>query len=121
MLGGKLVALLLLSPQVAADNHRRYGAEPAIIRSQLRNAPVVPDNTLVWLGTTSLFSHGSSQYERLRLPAGAIAPEQEEIRYRYLGETTGYGTVQFADDTVRALNNVMRRRPRLPRRQQRVR
>ena len=110
MLGGKLVALLLLSPQVAADNNRRYGAEPAIIRSQLRNAPVVPDNTLVWLGTTSLFSHGSSQYERLRLPAGTIAPGQEEIRYRYLGETTGYGTVQFADDTVRALNSVMRRR-----------
>ena len=110
MLGGKLVALLLLSPQIAADNNRRYGAEPAIIRSQLKNAPVVPDNTLVWLGTTSLFSHGSSQYERLRLPAGTIAPEQEEIRYRYLGETTGYGTVQFADDTVRALDSVMRRR-----------
>ena len=110
MLGGKLVALLLLSPQVAADNNRRYGGEPAIIRSQLKNAREVPDNTLVWLGTTSLFSHGSSQYERLRLPAGIIAPEQQEIRYRYLGETTGYGTVQFADDTVRALDSVMRRR-----------
>ena len=110
MLGGKLVALLLLSPQVAADNNRRYGDEPAIIRSQLKNTRVVPDNTLVWLGTTSLFSHGSSQYERLRLPAGTIAPEQQEIRYRYLGETTGYGTVQFADDTVRALDTVMRRR-----------
>ncbi len=110
MLGGKLVALLLLSPQVAADNNRRYGNEPAIIRSQLKNTRVVPDNTLVWLGTTSLFSHGSSQYERLRLPSGTIAPDQEEIRYRYLGETTGYGTVQFADDTVRALDTVMRRR-----------
>ena len=110
MLGGKLVALLLLSPQVAADNNRRYGNEPAIIRSQLKNIRVVPDNTLVWLGTTSLFSHGSSQYERLRLPAGTIAPEQQEIRYRYLGETTGYGTVQFADNTVRALDTVMRRR-----------
>lgn len=110
MLGGKLVALLLLSPQVAADNNRRYGDEPAIIRSQLKNTPVVPDNTLVWLGTTSLFSHGSSQYERLRLPAGTIALDQQEIRYRYLGETTGYGTVQFADNTVRALDTVMRRR-----------
>ena len=110
MLGGKLVALLLLSPQVAADNNRRYGDEPAIIRSQLKNTRVVPDNTLVWLGTTSLFSHGSSQYERLRLPAGTIASGQQEIRYRYLGETTGYGTVQFADDTVRALDTVMRRR-----------
>ena len=110
MLGGKLVALLLLSPQVAADNNRRYGNEPAIIRSQIKNSRVVPDNTLVWLGTTSLFSHGSSQYERLRLPAGVIAPEQEEIRYRYLGETSGYGTVQFADETVRSLDAMMRRR-----------
>ena len=110
MLGGKLVALLLLSPQVAADNNSRYGTAPAIIRSQLKNSRVVPDNTLVWLGTTSLFSHGSSQYERLRLPAGTIAPEQEEIRYRYLGETSGYGTVQFADETVRALNSVMHSR-----------
>ena len=110
MLGGKLVALLLLSPQVATDNNRRYGAKPAIIRSQLKNIRVVPDSTLVWLGTTSLFSHGSSQYERLRLPAGTIAPDQQEIRYSYLGETTGYGTVQFADDTVRALDSVMRRR-----------
>ena len=110
MLGGKLVALLLLSPQVAADNQRRYGREPTIIRSQLRNARVVPDNTLVWLGTTSLFSHGSSQYERLRLPAGTIAPDQPEIRYTYLGDTTGYGTVQFADHTVRALDDVLRRR-----------
>ncbi len=110
MLGGKLVALLLLSPQVAADNQRRYGREPTIIRSQLKNARVVPDNTLVWLGTTSLFSHGSSQYERIRLPAGVIAPDQPELRYAYLGNTTGYGTVQFADDTVRALDDVLRRR-----------
>ena len=110
MLGGKLVALLMLSPQVAADNQRRYGEEATIIRSQLKNARVVPDNTLVWLGTTSLFSHGSSQYERLRLPAGVIAPDQPEIRYTYLGDTSGYGTVQFADDTVRALDDLLRRR-----------
>lgn len=110
MLGGKLVALLMLSPEVAADNLRRYGREATIIRSQLKNAPVVPDNTLVWLGTTSLFSHGSSQYERLRLPAGVIADDQPEIRYTYVGNTTGYGTVQFADDTVRALEVVLRRR-----------
>ena len=110
MLGGKLVALLLLSPEVAADNQRRYGQEPTIIRSQLKNTRVVPDNTLVWLGTTSLFSHGSSQYERLRLPAGVIAPDQPEIRFTYLGDTAGYGTVQFADDTVRSLEAVLRRR-----------
>ena len=110
VLGGKLVALLLLSPEIAADNERRYGHKATIIRSQLKNRPVIPDNTLVWLGTTSLFAHGSSQYERLRLPAGVIAPDQPEIRYTYLGNTTGYGTIQFADDTVRALERVMRNR-----------
>ena len=110
MLGGKLVALLLLSPRVAADYRRRYGREATIIRSQLKNARVVPDNRLVWLGTTSLFSHNSSQYERLRLPAGVIAPDQPEIRYTYLGDTSGYGTVQFADDTVRALDGLLQRR-----------
>ena len=110
MLGGKLVALLLLSPEVTADNRRRYGQRPTIIRSQLKNERVVPDNTLVWLGTTSLFAHGSSQYKRLRLPAGVIAADQAEIRYTYLGNTTGYGTIHFADDTVRALERVMRNR-----------
>lgn len=110
MLGGKLVALLLLSPEVAADNQSRYGQEPTIIRSQLKNTRVVPDNNLVWLGTTSLFSHGSSQYERLRLPAGVVAPDQPEIRYTYLGETSGYGTIQFADETVRALESVQKRK-----------
>ena len=110
MLGGKLVALLLLSPEVAADNKHRYGKRPTIIRSQLKNMRVVPDSTLVWLGTTSLFAHGSSQYKRLRLPASIIATDQPEIRYTYLGNTTGYGTIQFADATVRALERVMRRR-----------
>ena len=110
MLGGKLVALLLLSPQVAADNLRRYGNEPTIIRSQLKNRPLVPDNTLVWLGTNNLYARGSSQYERLRLPAGTISPDQPEIRYTRFGATSGYGTVQFANDTVRALDSVLQRK-----------
>ena len=110
MLGGKLVALLLLSPQVMEDNNQRYGGVPAIIRSQLKNKQVVPDNTLVWLGTTSLYSHGSSQYERLKLPADTISLGQQEVRYQYLGDTTGYGTVQFSDATVRAVEAVMQSR-----------
>ena len=41
MLGGKLVALLTLSPQVSVDYQRKYGSEPTIIRSQLKNRTVV--------------------------------------------------------------------------------
>src|ERR1035441_8066278 len=107
ILAGKLVALLMLSPQVAADYQRRYGKEASIISSQLKNEPRQKDSTLTYVGTTSLFSEGSSQYERLKLPAGTIAPDQPELRYEALGNTTGYGTVQFSPDTVRAVEDVL--------------
>ena len=103
ILGGKLVALLMLSPQVGADYRRRY-ASPSIISSQMKNRQVIRDSTLVYLGTTSLYVHGSSQYNRLRLPAGTIAPEQESIRYNALGQTSGFGTIQFSADTSRAID-----------------
>lgn len=103
ILGGKLVALLLLSPEVADDYKRRYGERPSIISSQLKNANRTKDSTLAWLNTTSLYALGSSQYERLKLPAGVISPDQKEIRYRRVGDTVGYGTVQFSEATVRAV------------------
>jgi hypothetical protein len=110
ILAGKLTALLMFSPQVAADYRRRYGDEPSIISSQLKNAPIRRDNTLVYLGTTSLYALGSSQYKRLRLPAGIIAPDQAELRYRHIGYTSGFGTVQFAPNTARAVERVLERK-----------
>ena len=110
ILAGKLTALLMLSPQVAADYRRRYGESPSIISSQLKNAPVRRDNTLVYLGTTSLYALGSSQYERLRLPAGIIAPDQAELHYQHIGYTSGFGTVQFAPDTTRSVERVLERK-----------
>lgn len=109
LLGGKLVSLLMLSPQVSADYHRKYNDRPTIIRSQMRNKTVLPDNTLVWVGTTSLYANRSSQYNRLRLPAGVISEDQEEIRYSFVGNTSGYGTLQFSDSTIRALDECMAR------------
>ena len=103
ILGGKLVALLMLSPQVSADYRRRY-ASPSIISSQMKNRPVIRDNALVYLGTTSLYVHGSSQYNRLQLPAGTIAPDQESIRYNAIGQTSGFGTIQFSPDTSRVID-----------------
>ena len=110
ILGGKLVALLLLSPEVADDYRRRYGDRPAIISSQLKNAERTKDCTLAWLNTTSLYAVGSSQYERLRLPAGTIAPDQPELRYLHLGDTEGYGTVQFSEETIEALQAALEER-----------
>ena len=109
LLGGKLVALLMMSPQVGADYRAAYGA-PSIISSQMLNRPVIRDNSLVYLGTTSLYRHGSSQYNRLRLPAGTIAPDQPELRYEPIGETTGFGTVQFSPETSRAIDALLSHR-----------
>lgn len=106
LLSGKLVALLMMSPQVGADYRRRYGGKPSLIMSQLRNEEVIRSCDLVYLGTTSLYSIGSSQYNRLRLPAGTFDPEQPELRYRQVGYTSGFGTVQFSSDTSRALNTL---------------
>jgi hypothetical protein len=103
VLGGKLVALLMLSPRIAADYRRRY-SNPSIISSQMRNRPVTRDSALVYLGTTSLYVHGSSQYNRLRLPAGTIADDQVEIAFHAIGQTSGFGTVQFSPETSRAVD-----------------
>ena len=108
ILGGKLVALLMLSPQVGADYRRRY-ASPSIISSQMKNRRVTRDSTLVYLGTTSLYVHGSSQYNRLQLPAGTIAPDQESIRYNAIGQTSGFGTIQFSADTSRSIDAYLAR------------
>ena len=107
LLGGKLVALLLLSPEVADDYNKRYGTRPAIISSQMKNAERTKDCTLAWLNTTSLYSLGSSQYERIKLPAGIISPEQEELRFEHIGDTEGYGTVQFSEATVAAVQEAL--------------
>ncbi len=106
ILGGKLVALMMLSPQVGADYQAAYDA-PSIISSQMLNRPVIRDNKLVYLGTTSLYAHGSSQYNRLKLPAKTIAPDQPELRYEPIGETTGFGTLQFSPETSRAIDQLV--------------
>lgn len=106
MLGGKLAALLLFSPEIPDDYRRQYPG-PSIISSQIKNAEVHRDNTLVYLATTSLYAQGSSQYHRLRLPAGIISPEQEELRLRKLGLTAGYGTLQFRNETRHALETFL--------------
>ena len=106
ILGGKLAALLMLSPEVADDYTRRYGRSVSIISSMMKNERVIKDTRLVFVGTTSLYRHGASQYNRVRLPAATISPQQTEIRYEPLGETGGFGTVQFGPETIKAIEEV---------------
>ena len=103
LLGGKLVALLMLSRSVVKDYERKYSGQVSLIASGLAARPVVRSARLAWLTTSSLYAHGSSQYNRLKLSV-----DSQELAYNRIGVTQSFGTVHFAPDTVRALGQIAR-------------
>jgi hypothetical protein len=104
ILGGKLVAMLMVGPEVVAEYRRRYGGIPSVIASSMAGRPVCRAADLVFIGTTSLYGQRPSQYDRISIPRDleAFAPGGG-LRYEYLGRTRGLGTFQFNDQTVAEL------------------
>jgi len=107
LLGGKLVCMLLASPQVRLEYRDRYSDAPSAIASKMKGSPVAKAADLVLLGTTSLYHVGSSQYNRVKIPAD-IAGGEGTIRYEELGATRGYGSVHLSEETRRLLEAVVR-------------
>ncbi|MEZ4503114.1 MAG: DUF4338 domain-containing protein [Dehalococcoidia bacterium] len=104
ILGGKLVALLMLSRQVVTDVEQRYGDRVSIIASAMAGRPIRRPAKLALLTTSSLYeAYGSSQYNRLK-----VETDKGALAYRKVARTESFGTVQFAPDTVHALNSVAR-------------
>ena len=104
VLGGKLVALMMVSRQVVADVEQRYGDRVSIIASAMAGRPVSRPAKLALVTTSSLYeAYGSSQYNRLR-----VDTDKGPLVYRKVARTESFGTVQFAPDTVHALNEVAR-------------
>ena len=99
LLGGKLVAMLLVSPEMVQEYQRRYGGTSSIIASSMAGRPVSRAADLVFIGTTSLYGQRPSQYDRIRVPVD-LESEGDGLRYEYLGRTRGIGTFQFGDQTV---------------------
>lgn len=98
VLGGKLVAMLMLSSQVADDFAERYEGRVSLIASALAGRPVVRPARLAAITTSSLYAVGSSQYNRIKIPV-----EKRSVSYRRIGTTDSFGTVHFAPDTVAQL------------------
>ena len=104
VLGGKLVTMLMMSPELHAVYDRKYRDAHSVIASSNAGRPIVRGTDLALLMTTSLYGAGSSQYNRVRLPCErAGGPPTERVIYERLGLTDGYGTSQFSDETVEAL------------------
>jgi Domain of unknown function (DUF4338) len=103
LLGGKLVAMLMTSPQVILDYKKRYGDQPSEITSRLAGRPIVREADLVFLGTTSLYYVGSSQYERIKVPGMGT----NVVRYERLGHTEGYGSSILSSETASQLKQLV--------------
>lgn len=107
ILGGKLVAMLMTSPQVVSDVKARYDGKVSLIASGMAGRPICRRPALALLTTSSLYAFGSAQYNRVRVP-GDIVGGSGEIRYERVGSTDSFGTVQFASDTTASLLAVAR-------------
>ncbi|MBX3207427.1 MAG: DUF4338 domain-containing protein [Labilithrix sp.] len=104
LLGGKLTAMLAASPEVVQQYRRRYAHAESEIASSMAGRPVVRASKLVLLGTTSLYGIGSSQYNRIKIPAERLGGKVEDvIRFEELGRSEAFGTSQYSDETVDAL------------------
>ena len=111
ILGGKLISMLAASPEVILAYRNRYVQRESEIASSMAGRPIVRPSHLVFLGTTSLYGVGSSQYNRLKLPAELLGGRQgEHLEYRRLGKSGAYGTSQFSSATVDALVELVEQR-----------
>jgi hypothetical protein len=99
ILGGKLVALLLCSPEIVDAYGRRYKNTPSVIASSMAGRGVFRSPRLVLLGTTSLYGERLNQYHRVQVPEG-VAGCKAPIRYNYLGESSGFGSSHLCRETV---------------------
>lgn len=100
---GKLVGALAVSPTVMAAYRAKY-ARPSEIASALAGRPITREARLSFVGTTSLYGTGSSQYNRLYWPASAMGGVTDRrMGFHKLGRSKSFGTSHFSDVTVEAL------------------
>jgi hypothetical protein len=111
VLGGKLVCMLLTSPEIVQRYARRYEDQSSIIASSMKGRAVKRHPRLVALFTTSLYAAGSSQYNRVKIPCELVGGEAgKSIRYEELGHSEGYGSFHFSSSTISEINVLLSRR-----------
>lgn len=103
LLGGKLVSMLACSPVVIRDYTKHYCNQVSEIASRMKGKKVIRDSRLVYLGTTSLYAIGSSQYNRIKVPLS----NESVIEFRKMGVTEGYGTVFFSKETTNLFSKIL--------------
>jgi len=104
LLGGKLVCLLLCSPEIVNEYERRYQNQTSLIASGMRGAAVQRKAQLVLLCTTSLYGSSLSQYSRVKAPAEMFGGKaSEKVEYQSVGLSEGFGSFHFSKETLRLM------------------
>ena len=103
LLGGKLISILSCSPKVISDYTHRYEKQISEIASRMKGKRIIRDSRLVYLGTTSLYAVGSSQYNRIKAPVS----ENSFLEFRKMGITEGFGTVFFSKETTSLFSKLL--------------
>lgn len=110
LLGGKLVSMLLCSPEITQYYANRYGQQQSLIASSMAGKGIVRRPTLVLLGTTSLYGTGASQYNRIKIPVADLGgPSGDVLEYKALGFSMGYGSFHFSNETVAIIDTLLAR------------
>jgi hypothetical protein len=108
ILGGKLVSLLLASPDAVAEYERRYRNAVSVIASSMAGRPIVRTPKLVLLGTTSLYGTASSQYNRIKVAADVLgASSTVPLEFKELGRSEGFGSFHFSTRTLNEIETLL--------------
>lgn len=100
---GKLVGALAVSPTVLRAYRAKY-ARASEIASAMAGRPILRETRLAFVGTTSLYGTGSSQYNRLFWPEVVMGGDGHgRTGFYELGRSRSFGTSHFTDETVEAL------------------
>ncbi|MEX2374323.1 MAG: Druantia anti-phage system protein DruA [Dehalococcoidia bacterium] len=111
ILGGKLVSLLLASPDVGKAYAFRYGDAASIIASSMAGKALNRPPHLVLLMTTSLYSVAAAQYNRLKVRSQDHGGEGT-LEYQDLEHTAGFGSYHFSKATLDAMEVLLARSER---------
>src|SRR6185437_14476711 len=89
---GKLVGALAVSPPVLAAYRAKY-SRPSEIASAMAGRPITREARLSFVGTTSLYGTGSSQYNRLFWPASIMGGSADcQMGFYELGRSRSFGS-----------------------------
>jgi hypothetical protein len=102
ILGGKLVSMLAVSPEIVRAYHDRYRDYASEIASSMAGRPIRRRSHLTFVGTTSLFGSGSSQYNRVSI-SKLVLGGKSDIVFQRIGRSRSFGTSHLSRASLDAL------------------